>query len=114
MLNASKDHSEYVVDFYIVMEHIHRQITEMDSLSYLGKLYKLKLSTVSEAVLMSSFETSEPRLLTASGAHSVVNANASHFSHISSFVQWDEPLEGFKKRWKHEFIIYQSSQTETI
>ena len=103
-----------MVDFHTVMEHVHHQITGIDSLSSLGKLYKLKLSTISESLAMTSFETTDPRFLTASGAHCVVNSESSYFSHITSFAQWNEPLEGYKKRWKQELNNFRTSHTETL
>ena len=113
MLNAPKDDFDYVVAFHIVMEYIHQQITGIDYLSNIGKLYKLKLSTTSEAISMTSFETSEPLFLTSSGAHhSVVNSDLSYFFHISSFSQLNELLKRFNKRWKQELTIFRSSHDE--
>ena len=40
-LNAPKHQFGFIVDFHTIMEHIHQQITGMDSLASLGKLYKL-------------------------------------------------------------------------
>ena len=79
------------------MEHIHQQITGMDSLSSLGKLYKLKLKTMSEGVVMTSFELSEPLFLTDSESHYVVNSESSYFSRIQSFPQWNVSLRGYKR-----------------
>ena len=86
-LNAPQDNFGYMVDFHMVMEHMHHQITGIDSLTSLGKLYKLKLSTISESLVMNSVETTDPRFLTASGARCVVNSESSYFSHITSFSQ---------------------------
>ena len=96
------------------MEHIHQQITGMDSLASLGKLYKLRLKTMSESVAMTSFEVQSPRFLTASGVHAVVNSEASYISQISSFHKWNDPLEGLKKRWKNELNNFKSSHSEMI
>ena len=114
VMNAPKGNFGYMVDFHTVMEHVHHQITGIDSLSSLGKLYKLKLSTISESLAMTSFETIDPRFLTASGSHSVINSESSYLSHITSFSQWNEPLEGFKKRWKQELNNFRTSHTETL
>ena len=113
-LNAPKHQFGFVVDFHTIMEHIHQQITGMDSLASLGKLYKLRLKTMSESVAMTSFEVQSPRFLTASGAHAVVDSEASYFSHIASFHKWNDPLEGFKKRWKSELNNFKSSHSEMI
>ena len=113
-LNAPKDQFGFVVDFHTVMEHIHQQINGVDSLSSLGKLYKLKIKTMSEGVAMTSFETNSPRFLTLSGAHTVVDTEASYFSHIQSFAKWNDPLEGFKKRWKRELSVFRTAHAETL
>ena len=65
-LNAPKNQFGFIVDFHTIMEHIHQQITGNDSLASLGKLFKLKLRTMSESVAMTSFEVQSPRFLTAS------------------------------------------------
>ena len=63
---------------------------------------------------MKSFETTNPRSLTASESHCVINSESSHFSHIISFAQWNEPLEDFKKRWKQELLNFRTSHTESL
>ena len=70
------------------MEHIHQQITGVDSLASLGKLYKLRLNKISEAVAMTSFESTAPKFLTSSGMHRVVDAETSFFPH-SFFCQME-------------------------
>ena len=45
-LNAPIDQFGFIVDFHTVMEHIHQQITGVDSSSSLEKLYKLRLKTL--------------------------------------------------------------------
>ena len=94
-LHAPKNQFGFIVDFHTIMEHIHQQITSMDSLASLGKLYKLRLKTMSEIVAMTSFEVQSPRFLTSSGAHAVVDSEASYFSHIVSYAKWNDPLEGY-------------------
>ena len=86
----------------------------MDSLASLGKLYKLRLKTMSESVAMTSFEVQNPRFLTSSGAHAVVDSEASYFSHIISYAKWNDPLEGYKKRWKSELNNFRASHSEMI
>ena len=113
-LNAPIDQFGFIVDFHTVMEHIHQQITGVDSLSSLGKLYKLRHKTLSEVISMTSFEVISPRFLSSTGCHSVINTEASYFTHISSFELWNNPLEGYKKRWKEELINFRSSHTETL
>ena len=114
VINAPKQEFGYLVDFHTAMEHINQQITGMDSLSSLGKLYKLKLRTISEGVAITSFENNNPRFLTSSGAHAVVDSESSYFTHIPTYVKWNDPLEGFKKRWKSELNIFRTSHLEFL
>ena len=114
IINAPKQEFGYLVDFHTVMEHINQQITGMDSLSSLGKLYKLKLRTISEGVAITSFENNNPRFLTSSGAHAVVDSESSYFTHIPTYLKWNDPLEGFKKRWKSELNIFRTSHLEFL
>ena len=86
----------------------------MDSLSNLGKLYKLKLNTMAEAAAMTSFEVNLPRFLSTTTMHVVVDVESSFFSHIPSYAKWNEALEGYKKRWKKELNIFRLSHTELI
>ena len=86
-IKCSKDDFSYIVDVYTLIEHIYQQITEVDSLSNLGKLYKSNSNTISEAVATISVKVSEPRSLTVAGAHHVVNAEVSYFLLISSYFQ---------------------------
>ena len=75
-LNAPKDDFGYIVDFHTAMEHLHQQITGVDSLASLGKLYKLRLKKISEGVAMTSFEVNNPRYFTATGNHVVVDTES--------------------------------------
>ena len=47
----------FVIDFHTLLEHIHHAITGMDALKQLQTVYKLKLSTISEALSVTSFES---------------------------------------------------------
>ena len=104
----------FIVDFHTVMEHIHQQITGADSLKQMGQVYKLSLTTIAEAVQMTSFEVSSPRFLTASGAHHVLGNKASYFSYIKTYDNWEEPNNGFKLRLKTELEAFRAHHTETI
>ena len=85
------------------MEHIFTQITGVDSLKQLEKIYKLKLSTIGEAIQMSSFEVVMPRFLsTVSSTHTLLGSKHSFLSNIKTYADWDEPHNGFKVKWKHE------------
>ena len=76
----------FVVDFHIVMEHIHQQISGHDSLKNLERIYKLKLHTISEAVSMTSFEIITPRFLSSSGSHTVIQVKHRIFLTLHNFT----------------------------
>ena len=113
-MNAPNKEFGYVINFHTLMEHVHQQITGVDSLANLGKLYKLQLQTMSEGVAMTSFEVISPRFLTSTGSHTVIDAEASYFSHISTYAKWNDPLEGFKRRWKQELLNFRQAHAENI
>ena len=92
-----------------MMEHINHNITDVDALKQLQTVYKLKLSTLSEALSVTSFEVSIPRFLSNSGAHTVVGNEASYFSHIPSYKDWNNPNSGFKYRLTKELEIFRRS-----
>ena len=104
----------FVVDFHSMMEHINHNITGVDALKQLQNVYKLKLSTLSEALSVTSFEVSMPRFLSKSGAHSVIGNQDSYFSHITSFSQWNNPSSGYKAKLKKELEIFRRSHSASI
>ena len=103
-----------MIDFYTVMEHIHHQITGVDALANLGKLHKLQLKTMSEGVAMTSFKVISPRFLSSTGSHIVIDSKASYFSYITTYAKWNDPLEGFKRRWKQELLNFRQAHGENI
>ena len=76
-----------MVDFHTLMEHVHHSITGVDALKQLQTVYKLKLNTISEALSVTSFEVRIPRFLANTGAHMVIDNEASYFSHIKSYKE---------------------------
>ena len=66
-INERKDQFSFIIDAYTIMEHIYQNISCVDSLSSLGKLYKLNEKAISEAVFMTSFEIF-PSFLSNTGA----------------------------------------------
>ena len=61
-LNTNKDHFGFMTDLYMLMEHIHQQITGVDSLTSLCKVYELWIKTMVEAITMNFVEVLEPLL----------------------------------------------------
>ena len=113
-LNSPSGRFGLIVDFSTIMEHIHHAITGMDALKQLQTVYKLKLSTISEALSVTSFEIAMPRFLSNTGAHVVIDNESSYFSHIPSFAKWNDPNSGFKLRLKKELERFRRSHLSTI
>ena len=104
----------YLIDFHTLMEHIHHAISGVDSLKQLQNVYKLKLSTIAEALAVTSFEVSSPRFLSATGSHTVIDNETSYFTHIKSYKSWNDPSSGFKYRWKKEMERFRRGHLHTI
>ena len=52
----------FIIDFHTLVEHFHHAITGTDALKQLQTIYKLKVSTLSEALSPNSFEGPDPAL----------------------------------------------------
>ena len=113
-LNAAHNNFGFVVDCHILLEHIHHSITGMDALKQLQTVYKLQLSTISEALSVTSFEVSTPRFLSASGQHRIIGNESSYFSHIPTYAKWNEPSSGYKVRLKKELEIFRRAHLSSI
>ena len=73
----------------------------------------MKLTTLSKALSVTSFEVVVPRFLSKSGVHSVVGNEESYFSHIS-FAQWNNYNSGYKNKLKKELEIFRRSHLAAI
>ena len=104
----------FLVDFHTLMEHVHHSITGVDSLKQLQNVYKLKLSTISESLAITSFEVSSPRFFHNAGVHVVIDNEASCFSNINSFKKWNDASSGYKFRLKKELEKFRRSHMSTI
>ena len=113
-INSQNKNFGLLIDFHTLMEHVHHAITGVDALKQLQNVYKLKLSTISEALAVTSFEVTMPRFLSSSGAHVVIGNDVSYFSHISLHKKWNDPNSGFKFRWKKELERFRRSHMATI
>jgi hypothetical protein len=84
-----------LVDPHAVMEHIWETISGTDVLKRMEKLVKIKLSTVSEGIAISSFESPIPKFFSAPGRR-VIKMNESYWSRITCWADWEEPNTGCK------------------
>ena len=92
--------SGFVMNFHLLQRHIWRNITQTDAMKTMTEVYKLKLTTVSEAVAINSFEVNITRFLNKTGG-SYKNVKLDDFlSKISSFEIWDNYIAGYKELWK--------------
>ena len=60
--NAPNGSFGFVVDYHIVMENVYTQWAKTDLLKKLEHIYKIKVSDISQATAMTSFETDIPKL----------------------------------------------------
>ena len=67
-----------------------------------------------DALSVTSFEVAFPRFLSDSGTHVVVGNDSSHYSHISSYKNWNDPSSGYKYRLKYELENFRRDHLSTI
>jgi hypothetical protein len=103
-----------IVDPHRVMDHIQSSIAGEACLPKVEKLYKLKLSTIGEALAMTSFENKVPQYLSTGSHHKVVRMDESNFNCISNWSDWDEAESGFRAKLDEELIIFKTSYQERI
>ena len=113
-IHAPEGHFGLIVDFHTLMEHIHHSITGVDAMKQLQSVYKLKLSTISEALAVTSFEVNMPRFLSKSGAHLGIDNDTSYFTHIPTYKFWHDPNSGYKQRLKKELERFRRAHMSTI
>jgi len=88
-----------VMDFHLVMAHVHNAITGVNLVDTLSRAYKMKLSNTHQAVALVSYETRIPKYFMASSSgYSIVHKDSSYFSAIKSWDDWDLPNDGFRDR----------------
>ena len=44
----------------------------------------------------------------------MIDAEEFYFTYITSYAKWNNPLEGFKKRWKQEVVNFRQAHTESV
>jgi hypothetical protein len=103
-----------IVDPHTVMEHIQSSIAGEACLPKMEKLYKLKLSTIGEALAMTSFENKVPQYLSTGSHHKVVRMDESNFDCVSNWSDWDEAESGFRAKLDEELIVFKTSHQERI
>jgi len=102
-----------LVDFHLVMEHVHIQMTGQKLISNLEKIYKMALRNNNQALAISSFEARLPRFF-ATDTRSFVRKDESYFPAIKSWDDWDLPNDGFRDRLNLELQLFKSGHQETL
>ena len=69
------------------MDYITEKITEVDSLLFFGKLYKLRLKAIAAAISMTLFKVIDPQFITASGHHTTIDTELSYFIRITMYAK---------------------------
>jgi hypothetical protein len=103
-----------IVDPHTVMEPIQSRIAGEACLPKMERLYKLKLSTIGEAMAMTSFKNKVPQYLSTGSHHKVVRMDESNFNCVLNWSDWDEAESGFRAKLDEELIVFKSSHQERI
>ena len=100
-INVPGGNFGFLIDFHTLLKHIHHAITGVDILKQLQNEYKLKLNTFSGTLAVTP-EVSMPRFLSSLSTQTVVDNEASYFTHIHLFKKWNDPSSGYKYCLKKE------------
>ena len=103
-----------ILDPHTVMANIQASIIGEPCLPKMERLYKLKLSTIGEALAMTSFENKIPSYLSSGSHHKVVRMDESNFNCVSNWSDWDEAESGFRAKLDEELIVFKVSHQESI
>ena len=88
-----------IMDFHLVMAHVHDAISGVNLMGNLGRVYKMKLSHNHQAVAIVSYKSRIPKyFVSTSSGYSIVRKDESYFSAIKSWDDWDLPNDGFRDR----------------
>jgi len=102
-----------LVDFHLVMEHVHVQMTGQKLMSNLEKIYKMSLDSNNQALAISSFESRLPRFFTHE-SKSHIRKDESYFPAIKTWDDWDLPHDGYRDRLNLELHLFKTGHLETL
>ena len=111
-IHASSDYG-FLVDFHTVMEHVSFNVSTSDTLATMTKLQKLKVSSMSEGVVITSFERVTPKYFSKSNDHVPSKNTESCFDAIPSWEGWSKQ-QGFKDRLSAELQTFKIAHAQTI
>ena len=88
-----------IMDFHLVMTHVHDAISGVQLMKGLATVHKMKLSHNHQAVAIVSYENRIPKyFVSSSSGYSIVRKDESYFSAIKTWDDWDLPNDGFRDR----------------
>jgi hypothetical protein len=97
----------------MVLEHVSANINGVNVLKSMETLCKIKLTTVSEGLAISSFERDIPKFFSVAG-HRVVKSNESYWNKIANWGEWDLPETGFWVVLAAELLSFKELHLEAI
>jgi len=101
------------VDFHLVMEHVHVQMTGQKLISNLEKIYKMALRRNNQALAISSFEACLPQFFFTE-TRLFVRKDESYFRSIKSWDGWDLSNYGYRGRLNMELKLFKSGHQEIL
>ena len=88
-----------VMDFHLVMAHVHHAISGVNLIDTLSKVYKMDLSHNHQAVSLASYASIWPKyFITQSSGYNIIRKDESYFTAIKSWDDWDLPNDGYRDR----------------
>lgn len=85
----------YIVDPHTVLEHVYASLVGEDFLKTFEKLHKLQVETLSQGLMMSSYQQPIPKLFS-SGKNKVIKEDSSFLDKIISWDDWGYPDTGMR------------------
>jgi hypothetical protein len=116
LTNAPGDYLGLIADFHTLMENMYNKWAQIDVMAKLEHIYKIKLSDISQAMSMASYEAEIPKLpiKDTSEAHSIIKSEESFFHDIKSFDVWDLAHGGIKQRVEEYVQTFVHAQNNPI
>ena len=103
----------YIVDPHTVMEHVYANLVGEDFLSTFQKLHKLEIETLSQGLMMTSYQQPVPKLFS-TGKIKVVKEDSSFLDRIISWDDWDYPDTGMRAVLSSELDAFSESHQRIV
>jgi hypothetical protein len=106
--------SGLIVDVHTVFEHIHNALEGIDTIATMEKLYKIKVSCITDSAAMMSFDAKAPKFFCQVQGHKVLKGDASYFDLIPTHAEWPDTGLGFKMRLQETLAKFQEAHSTFI